>query len=131
MLKALISGGHFDKEAKKIVPVEPPLNFASALYPHVQTHILEWAIGSSSFVILALLEASHFPEKTEVTKVLSKNITVLEKAAKEETVEQKGRRKLAEAETDDNGSSKRRKLKLAKEKVVGNRGTALLLQMLC
>lgn len=131
MLKTLVAGGHFDPKTKSVVPVVPALNFADILYPKIKDYIIEWATGSSSFVILALLESSDFSKKKEVLKALKDNKEKLQKAAKEETVEQKARREEAEAaEKAAGGSGKGKKGKSAERREVGNKGSALLLEKL-
>ncbi|KAH6898855.1 armadillo-type protein [Thelonectria olida] len=124
MLKSLIQGGKFDKEASKIIPVEPPLNFANTLYPIIQEHILEWATGPSSWVVVGLLEASDFGEASALKKILKKNKKALEKAATEETAEQKAAREAQEA------APKGKKGKKKGDKPVGNMGSKLLLEKL-
>ncbi|PQE11185.1 pumilio domain-containing protein [Rutstroemia sp. NJR-2017a BVV2] len=139
MIKALIAGGRFDPVSKSVVPVEPALNFANILYPHIKEYIVEWATSPSSFVIVALLESEAFEQKMkeEVKKTLVKNKKVLEKAAKEETKEQKARReeaveKQAKVEADGKGKKSKGKGEKEKDKVreVGNKGTAMLLGMI-
>ncbi|XMA11204.1 hypothetical protein WAI453_003995 [Rhynchosporium graminicola] len=131
MLKNLIAGGRFDPKTKSIVPVEPALNFADILYPYIKDSVLEWATGSSSFTILALLESPTFSQKDEVLQILRNSKKQLQKAAKDETAEQKSRREAAEIEKsamDVKGKTK--KSKPVKERAVGNRGSALLLEMI-
>lgn len=136
MLKSLLAGGHFDKSTKKIVPVEPALNFADILYPNIEEHVLAWATGPGSFVINALLEADVFEKKDELLKILRKNKKALQKAATEETAEQKLRRETFESEQaakiDGDGKAKGRKgkKKVVKERAVGNMGAAYLLEKL-
>lgn len=126
MYKALISGGRFDPATKKVVPVEPALNFGDILYPHIKDHVIEWATGSSSFVILALLESEDFSKKDELKKTLKVNKKKLEKASNEETSEQRSKREASAAsETKSNKKSKG-----GKTSHVGNRGAALILEKL-
>jgi len=125
MYKALISGGRFDPASKKVVPVEPALNFGDILYPYIKDHAIEWATGDSSFVILALLESEDFSKKDELKKSLKASKKRLEKSAKEETVEQKSKREAGAA--SETKSSKKAK---AKTPNVGNRGAALILEKL-
>ncbi|KAH8591663.1 armadillo-type protein [Bisporella sp. PMI_857] len=134
MLKSLIAGGRFDNKSMEIVLVIPPLNFADILYPQIKDHIVEWAIGSSSFVVLALLE-NKFGKKDEVLKILRKNKKRLQKAATEETVDQIARReKVDVAKSDDvekyAKAKKGKKSKPVKVKEVGNAGSKLLLEKL-
>jgi pumilio family protein 6 len=129
MLKSLIAGGRFDIKSKTVVLVVPALNFADILYPNIKDHIIGWATGSSSFVIVALVESSNFSKKDDVMRVLKENKTKLQRAAKEETFEQKSRREAAEAEKDVvKGKAKRSNVVKAIE--VGNKGSALLLEQL-
>lgn len=128
MLRALINGGRFDPKTKKIVPVDPPLNFADILYPVIKEHLITWATGSSSFVVLVLLEQEKFSKKEEVLKTLKKGRKALEKAATEETPEQKAKNAdIALASKDGKGKKGK---KGAPVKAVGNMGSKLLLDML-
>jgi pumilio homology domain family member 6 len=129
MLKALIAGGSYDIKTKRVVPVEPALNFADILYPNIEDYIIDWATGSSSFVILALTEATYFSKKDDLMRILKENRKKLQKAAKEETPEQKARREAAAAETDV-PKAKGKKSKAVKVIDVGNKGSALLLEKL-
>jgi pumilio family protein 6 len=128
MLKSLVAGGRYDSKTKSIVPTTPALNFADILYPHIKTHIVEWATGSSSFVPLALLESDSFSSSSDVKKTLKANRNILQTAATEETLGQKARKEMAEKEAETKTMGK--KPKAAKEMDVGNKGAALLLQNL-
>jgi pumilio family protein 6 len=131
MLKTLVAGGRFDPKLKKVVPITPPLNFADILYPVIKEHLITWATSSSSFVVLGLLEAENFSHKDEVLKVLKKNKKVLEKAAKEETAEQKAKKEALAAEETEKPKAKGKGKKAgAKEVNVGNMGSKLLLEKL-
>lgn len=133
MLKTLIAGGRFDRAAGKVIPADPPLNFANILYPHMGENVVQWATGPGSFQVLALLEAESFDKKAELKKVLKKNKTALEKAAKEETAEQKARREeaeKAEKEGAKDEKSKKKKKGPAKERTVGNVGSRMILEAL-
>ena len=132
MLKTLIAGGRFDSQSKTVVPVVPALDFADILYPNIHDYIIEWATGSSSFVVLALTESESFSKKDEVLKTLKDNKKKLQKAAKEETTEQKAKREEVEGQSkDEKASGKGKKSKKpAKEREVGNKGSALLLKLL-
>jgi pumilio family protein 6 len=111
------------------VPVVPALNFADILYPHIEDHIIDWATGSSSFVVLALTEAASFSKKDDLIRILKENRKKLQKAAKEETSEQKSRREVAATEKDI-VKSKGKKSRSVKVTEVGNKGSALLLEKL-
>lgn len=130
MLKTLIAGGRFDYSTKTVVPVEPALDFADILYPNIKEYIIEWATGSSSFVPLALVESSSFGKQEEVLGLLKKSKKKLSKAADEETLEQKSKREKAAAELEAKGAGKAKKTKVVKEREVGNKGAALLLELL-
>lgn len=138
MLTTLVAGGRFNKAAGKVVAVEPPLNFADILYPHIKEHIAALATGPGSFVPLALLEADSFSHADEVKKTLAKKKKALEKAATEETTEQKARaeaeaeKEASKEEADKSKPVKKGKKKAApkKERPVGNAGSRLLLEKL-
>ncbi|KAI2621089.1 ARM repeat-containing protein [Hypoxylon sp. NC1633] len=129
MFKTLIAGGHFDKATRRIISVEPPLHFADTLYPFIQDHIMAWAMGPSSFVAVGLLEADDFSHKSELRKTLKENLELLEKAATEETLEQKNARETMESSEQDKKSTKKgKKSGTKKEAAVGNMGSRLLLE---
>lgn len=132
MLRSLIAGGRFDSESKKVVPVSPPLNFADILYPVIETHVIEWATGSSSFVVLGLLESETFSRKAEVVAELKKQKKVLQKAATEQTAEQKAKAAelAAKAAAPVDDKAKKGKKKAAPVKAVGNLGSRMLLAMI-
>jgi pumilio family protein 6 len=125
MLKSLIQGGKYDKAAGKIIPVDPPLEFSNTLYPVIKEHIMDWATGPGSFVVVGLLEARDFSEVDALKKTLKKNKKILEKAATEETAEQKAAREAQE--TAPKGAKKGKK---KGDKPVGNAGSKLLLEKL-
>jgi pumilio family protein 6 len=131
MLKALVAGGRFDIKTKSIVLVVPALNFADVLYLNIKDYVVKWATGPSSFVVLALLESNNFSKKDEVLKILKDNEPRLQKAAKEETAEQRVRREGTEiVERDAKRAGKGKKSKIVKSLELGNRGSALLLEKL-
>jgi pumilio family protein 6 len=130
MLKALIAGGRFDPATKAVKVIEPPLNFADILYPNIKEYITEWATGSSSFVPLALMESASFAKKGEMVKILKEKKKMLQKAATEETPEQKIRKEQDAAQEPSDGKKKGKKSKIVKEREVGNKGSALLLKLL-
>ncbi|KAH7270232.1 armadillo-type protein [Fusarium redolens] len=125
MLKSLIQGGKYDKAAGKIIPVDPPLEFSNILYPVIKEHIIDWATGPGSFVVVGLIEAGDFSEVDALKKTLKKNKKTLEKAATEETAEQKAAREAQEAAPK--GAKKGKK---KGDKPVGNAGSKLLLEKL-
>ncbi|XXG99054.1 hypothetical protein Hte_005388 [Hypoxylon texense] len=136
MFKTLIAGGHFDKATKRIIPVDPPLRFADILYPFIKDHVVAWATGPSSFVVLSLMEADDFSHKKDLTKILKEKKNVLEKAATEETPEQKAAKEAAKEAAEANGEDKKavkkksKKAGAVKEAPVGNMGSKLLLEKL-
>ena len=134
MLKSLVAGGPYDAKFKKVIPISPPLNFADALYPIIKDYIVTWATGPSSFVVLSLLEAENFDSKSkqELRKLLSKAKTALQRAATEETAEQKEAAQVKEKEMSvgKDGRKGGKKAKPEKERTVGNTGTKLILKIL-
>lgn len=127
LLKSVIQGGRFDKAAGKVIQVNPPLEFSNILYPVIKDHIIDWATGPSSFVVVALLEASDFNSAEELRKTLKKNKKAIDKAAKEETAEQKAAREAREQNGDDKTAKKGKK---KPEPAVGNAGSRILLEKL-
>ncbi|KAK8049142.1 Pumilio-like 3 [Apiospora phragmitis] len=130
LFKTLIAGGRYDKVTKQIKPVDPPLHFADIFYPVVKDYIVSWATGPSSFVVLNLLQAEDFSHGDEVRKILKKEMKALEKAASEETPEQKAAREAAETSGDGDKTATKGKKGPKKERPVGNTGARLLLEML-
>ncbi|KAK7226681.1 hypothetical protein V2G26_014684 [Clonostachys chloroleuca] len=125
MLKSLIQGGRYDKAAGKVIPVDPPLEFSNVLYPVIKDHIVDWATGPGSFVVVGLVESSDFKDKDALKKVLKKNKKLLEKASTEATAEQKASKEADEKEQKGNKKGKKRT-----EKPVGNMGCKILLEAL-
>ncbi|KAF5026484.1 hypothetical protein F66182_1406 [Fusarium sp. NRRL 66182] len=125
MLKSLIQGGKYDKEAGKIIPADPPLEFSDILYPIIKDYIVDWATSPSSFVVVGLLEADDFGDADALKKTLKKNKKTLEKAATEETAEQKVAR-----EAHEDAPKGAKKWKKKGEKPMGNAGSKLLLEKL-
>lgn len=131
MLKALVAGGRYDARTKKVVPVEPPLNFADILYPRIKDHILDWATGASSFVILSMLESDSFSKRNDLVKVLKQNKSKLETAAKAETGGQKGTKSAFQ--TDDAAPPKKKDRKSTSQNTqggIGNKGSSMLLELI-
>ncbi|CAH0050010.1 unnamed protein product [Clonostachys solani] len=122
MLKSLIQGGRYDKAAGKVIPVDPPLEFSNVLYPVIKDHIVDWATGPGSFVVVGLVESSDFKDTDALKKVLKKNKKLLEKASTEATAEQKASKEADEKEQKGNKKGKKRT-----EKPVGNMGSKILL----
>ena len=132
MLKTLIAGGRFDSKTKTVVPVVPALNFADILYPNIKDYIIEWATGSSSFVILALVESDNFLKRDEVIKTLKDEKRKLQKAAKGETLGQMASRGAVEAQSkvEKAGGNAKASKTAIKEREVGNKGSSMLLEMI-
>ncbi|ROT36993.1 PUF6 protein [Sodiomyces alkalinus F11] len=132
-LKTLIAGGKFNKTTGKVEQVEPPLAFANTLYPVLKDHIVAWATGPSSLVVLALLESADFSHGDEVKAILKKNIKALKMAATEETPEQKAKQEAEEQDVGEKAAKKGKKGKKGASKPdrpVGNAGSRLLLERL-
>lgn len=130
MLKSLVQGGHYDPKTKKVALVDPPLNFHDALYERIKEHIVDWATGLSSFVVVGLLEAEGFGHRKEVVEALKEDKERLERAAKEETAEQKARREGEAGGEQANENKKSKKKNKAVTPPVGNAGARLLLEKL-
>ncbi|KAL1634938.1 Pumilio y domain member 6 [Neofusicoccum ribis] len=123
MFKTLATGGHFDPKTKTTKLVDPPLNFHDALYDAIKDHLIEWATGDSSFVVVALVEAEGFEKKEKVLKALKKSKDKLEKAANEDA------KKNSKKDKDDDKKSKKKGDKQA-QKPSGNPGSRILLEKL-
>ncbi|KAL7628140.1 Pumilio y domain member 6 [Parahypoxylon ruwenzoriense] len=130
MFKTLIAGGRFDKKTRQIIPVDPPLHFADLLYPFIKDHVVTWATGPSSFVVVSLLEADDFSHKDDLRGILKKNRKALEKAATEETLEQKASRESEVTGEDKSAKKKRGKKSGPNEKAIGNMGSKMLIEKL-
>jgi pumilio homology domain family member 6 len=60
MLKTLIAGGRFDRQAGKVILVEPNLKFAELLLEIMKSEpgrLRQWILSEGAFVVLQLLEA--------------------------------------------------------------------------
>lgn len=90
LLRSLVAGGHFDPKLKKVVVSAPDLKFADALYSQIREHVIDWATGASSFVVVALLEAEDFENKEELKKTLEKSRKLLKQASNGTKEEEKG-----------------------------------------
>ncbi|KAL8738093.1 MAG: hypothetical protein Q9181_001079 [Wetmoreana brouardii] len=120
MLKALVQGGRYNPESKKVELAEPALGFHNMLFESLDAggKALEWATGSSSFIVLAFLEAEGFEHTEMLKKLLRKERHRLEEGASA------GGRSTAGARDDKENGEKRENSR------VGNRGTLLLLERL-
>lgn len=81
LLKSLTAGGKFDRSLGKVRPVEPALNFADVLYPVISEHLVDWATGPSSFVVVNMLDSETFGAREEAEAKLRDNMDKLEAAA--------------------------------------------------
>lgn len=126
MFKTLIQGGRFDKATKTIKLVEPPLDFANVLYPIIKEHIVAWAMGRSSFVVVALLESDSFSQKEKIKKALKKHQVELEDAATKPVAKADSEKDVGETKT----AGKNKKGGFKRDRPVGNSGTKLLLAKL-
>lgn len=123
MLKTLVLGGRFNTATKAIEVVEPLLGFHAFLYERIKDDVIHWAVGSNSFVVVGLLEASGFSKTDELRKILSKpeNRQTLSEVA--------GKAGGGDGGGQTNGKkSKGKKPKEEVAKPVGNKGTRLLLE---
>ncbi|KAK4224600.1 armadillo-type protein [Podospora fimiseda] len=123
MYKTLIAGGRFDKKSGSVKRTDPPLNFANILYPFIKEHVVQWAIGPSSFTILGLLEASDFSFQKELLKTLKSDKKTLEKAAKGEDTPKEAKDDASKGKTKGKDSG-------SKVRSGGNPGAKLLLEKL-
>ncbi|PKS06517.1 hypothetical protein jhhlp_007265 [Lomentospora prolificans] len=121
LLKSLIAGGKYDKASGTVKKVDPPLNFANILYPVIKDHIVSWATGPSSFVVLNMLEAEDFGDKKKLRSTLQKSTAALEKAA--------GGNDEPKKKADKKGENGKKKGGPA-PKAGGNQGSKLLLEKL-
>ena len=81
MIKTLITSGRFDPETKTVQLIEPPLGFADPFFQKIEQHVVEWATGSNSFVIVALLECEGFQGKNKLKERLEESREVLVRVA--------------------------------------------------
>lgn len=104
MLKGLVVGGTFDAKTKKVVLPEEGqrLGYARVLWPVIKDHVVAWACGEASFVVVGLVE--------------SKDVDVKVKRGVLQAL--KGEKKGLEAAAE--GGAERR----------GNKGAGLLVEML-
>ena len=64
-LKTLALGGQFDTESKQLVKPDSKLQFAGMLWQRVKEHLVHWATGEGSFVVVALTETAEDEYETE------------------------------------------------------------------
>lgn len=126
MFKTLIQGGRFDRDTKTIKVVEPPFDFANILYPIIKEHIVSWATGDGSFVVVALLESDSFSQKEKIKKALKKHKAEVQKAATQPVTKPESEKDTGETKTA--GKSKKGGFK--RDRPLGNAGAKLLLEKL-
>lgn len=126
MFKTLIQGGRFDRATKTVQVVEPPLAFADILYPVIKEHIVAWATGRSSFVVVALLESDSFSQKEKIKKALKKHKAALQTAATTPVARPESEKEVGESKT----AGKNKKGGMKRDRPVGNAGAKLLLEKL-
>lgn len=81
-LRTLIQEGHWNNKEKKVVKVANPIGFGTSFYNAVGDHVVAWATGEGSFVIVTLLETSGDADfAKELKKTLKKSLSQLEDAA--------------------------------------------------
>jgi pumilio homology domain family member 6 len=81
MLKDLVQGGPFDSKVKQVQPINPPLGFETVLYARCRDEIhTSWALGTQSFVVVALLESHALKEHDDLVDALRGLVPELEKA---------------------------------------------------
>ncbi|RKF53118.1 Pumilio homology domain family member 6 [Golovinomyces cichoracearum] len=132
MLRSLLAGGHFNPETNLIIPVVPALNFADILYPCIKDHLVQWATGPASFVVLALVESKSFSKKQEVLDLLKSEKEKLENASKGE-ISDKTTNQNKDLNTSDNISETidtEKKFRNRKRIHTGNKGAELLLELI-
>ena len=125
MLRALVSGGKFDFETKKINLTEPRLGFAGVLLKQLKGTLVDWAVSPISFVVVALLETEDLEEaeKEAVRGELKKGKKVIEKAAS-------GKDQAARAEAPTDGGKAAKGKKKKGEALKGNAGARIILEKL-
>lgn len=83
MLRTLVAGGHFDPKTGSVAKVSRPLGFAEVLFDIVNEHVVSWAVGPSSFVVVGMLESEELEgkKKEKILKGLRKERKRLEEVA--------------------------------------------------
>ena len=122
LLKKLVTGGTYNKELGRVELVEPPLEFHDLFYDAIKGTVVDWATGSGSFVVVALMEAPGFSKARELEQILRRpeNLAKLRVAARQ-------------GEGLDIGQQVKKRGKadaLEKSVLKGNRGAHLLLEKL-
>jgi len=88
--KTLVQGGHYNAKEKKLegklrlapyltVVVDSEHYFAKTFYQGIKSHVVAWAIGPGSFVIVALLETLPQGETKSLVSQLKENRASLTK----------------------------------------------------
>jgi len=111
MLRTLAQGGKYDAEVGKVVISEKTnkggLEFVNVLYDSIKTHIVDWATGPSSYVIVAMVESKDLDEKKKegLVKVLKQNKSKLESVVGTEGKE-KGKKNGKKENNTNNAGAK-------------------------
>ncbi|SPN96788.1 related to PUF6 Member of the PUF protein family [Cephalotrichum gorgonifer] len=129
LLKSLTAGGKFDRLLGKVKPVEPALGFADVLYPVIEEHLVAWATGPSSFIVVNMLDSETFEGRKKAEATLKKRIGELEAAAGEVPSE-KEKKKAAKKGDKKGAATEKKGAAAAEKKSSGNQGSRLLLARL-
>lgn len=138
LFKTLVQGGRFNPATKTVEPTDPPLQFAESLYnvltEGTEDGLLEWATGSNSWTVVAMLENEGFEHKDELMAYLGKHKAQLA-VPKEDKAAGAGARVLLErigADVEEGGATRKThkethsgKAKKVKTKEVGEVGDML------
>ncbi|EMD00727.1 hypothetical protein BAUCODRAFT_40021, partial [Baudoinia panamericana UAMH 10762] len=122
MLKNLLLGGPFDLATRDVKLAEPTLRFADALFPVIEEHLVTWACGPSSFVVVALLESRDVPEEVKDTAV--KRLV----SGKKQIRDAAGTQEKRSSETSVENGKAKKKGKGSGKPEHGNAGAKILLQ---
>lgn len=133
MFKALVLGGRYNPQTQKIErraddaeeKHQEAVNFHDMLYAELTEAqlLIQWATGSHSFVIVAMLEADGFGGKEELMGYLRERKGQLANAA---AADEKGSDGVSDGDEGVGGNQKGK----GKGKGKGNRGAKLLLEKL-
>ncbi|KAI9835343.1 MAG: pumilio domain member 6 [Sclerophora amabilis] len=127
-LRTLVLGGKYDVKLGQVNLVQPRLDFHNTLFASIKPHIVTWATGPSSFVVLDMLDADGFLYRDELLNLLRKHRKFLKSAA---AAAGKG-----EAEggggrgVEIDGAKAKLKKKAPSAASVGNKGAMMILQKL-
>ncbi|KAF2496198.1 ARM repeat-containing protein [Lophium mytilinum] len=130
MLKGLVLSGKYDPKQKKVIPVEPSLGFAEKLWDSIQDHLMDWATGPGSFVVVGLVEAQGFEKRDEVVAALEERKKKLESAAGKAGESEKKDKKNKGTKKEEESKDKKRKGDQDEGAVKGNAGARILLKLI-